>query len=333
MKRIPPLRLVAIALVFYGCCLPVNAEDYNPLAVANGFKPATRDLTVQDKDRDRDIPLKVYLPASRNAEAVLLFSHGLGGNREGSSYLGQHWAARGYVAAFVQHPGSDDAVWKRSGTLGQRLQTLKAAGNARNFLLRVRDISSVLDQLEKWNKADDHKLQGRLDLTKVGMSGHSFGARTTQAVSGERFQGGRTTYIDDRITAALAMSPSSPDGEAAAKQAFGSVTIPWMLMTGTNDTAPFGNNSDAKSRLGVFPALPTGDKYELVLFEAEHSAFTDHALRRFAKRRDPNHHRAILAISTAFWDVHLRSDTTAQTWLDGPGPRKVLQKDDRWQQK
>lgn len=333
MKRIALLRLLTITVVFCSRCLSAGAEDYNPLAIADDFKPATLDLTVQDKARDRDIPLKVYLPASRVAEPVVLFSHGLGANREGSSFLGRHWAARGYVAVFLQHSGSDDALWKSDGTLRERLQAFKAAANARNFVLRVQDVSSVLDQLETWNKADGHGLQSRLDLKKVGMSGHSFGALTTQAVGGQKFRGGRNSGIDDRVIAALPMSPSIPEGEAA-KEAFSSVGIPWMLMTGTNDTDPFGNNSDATSRLGVFPALPPGDKYELVLFEAEHLAFTDIApRRRRAKPRNPNHHHVILALSTAFWDVHLRSNTAAETWLHGSGPRTVLQKDDRWQKK
>ena len=41
----------------------------------------------------------------------------------------------------------------------------------------------VLDQLEEWNKDSKHELHGRLDLKHIGMSGHSFGAVTTQAVN------------------------------------------------------------------------------------------------------------------------------------------------------
>ncbi|NLC82242.1 MAG: dienelactone hydrolase, partial [Lentisphaerae bacterium] len=47
----------------------------------------------------------------------------------------------------------------------------------------------------------------------------------------------------------------------------------------------------------------------------------------------PNHHRAILALSTAFWDTHLRGDDAARAWLTGDGPRSVLEKNDRWQRK
>ena len=128
------------------------------------------------------------------------------------------------------------------------------------------------------------------------------------------------------------MSPSGPRRGGDPAQAFGGVNIPWMLLTGTKDTAPIGE-ADVASRLSVFPALPVGGKYELVLFNAEHSAFTDRALPGDSQPRNPNHHRSILAVTTAFWDAYLRDDQGARKWLDGDGPRKVLDKDDRWQRK
>jgi hypothetical protein len=82
----------------------------------------------------------------------------------------------------------------------------------------------------------------------------------------------------------------------------------------------------------VYPNLPAGiDRYELVLKDAEHSAFTDRPLPGDKEQRNPNHHRAILALSTAFWDAHLRGDESARAWLHGPGARSVLEEGDRWQ--
>jgi hypothetical protein len=100
-------------------------------------------------------------------------------------------------------------------------------------------------------------------------------------------------------------------------------------MTGTRDTAPIGGQSVA-SRLAVYPALPRGARYELVLHDAAHSAFGDRALAFERAPRNPNHHRAILATSTAFWDAWLDGDARARAWLDGDGPRGVLEPADRW---
>jgi hypothetical protein len=55
-------------------------------------------------------------------------------------------------------------------------------------------------------------------------------------------------------------------------------------------------HSTVASRLAIFPALP-GDK----------------------RKRHPNHHRVILALSTAFRDAWLREDNEARAWLDPNG--------------
>jgi predicted dienelactone hydrolase len=305
-----------------------SRADYDPLV--RGAAGTHLDLVVRDEGRSRDIPVRVYLPVAAEKAPVVLFSHGLGGSRENSPYLGEHWSARGYVAVFLQHAGSDDAVWANLPP-AERLAALEREASLRNFLLRVQDVPAVLDQLERWSRTAGHALAGRLDLAHVGMSGHSFGAVTTQAVSGQSFPMGGTRYSDERIRAALALSPSVPrQGDPA--EAFAKVKIPWMLMTGTKDVAPIGN-ADVESRLRVFPSLPPGDKYELVLADAEHSAFGDRPLPGDRQPRNPNHHRAILAVSTAFWDAYLRGDATARAWLQGKGARSILEERDSWQVK
>jgi len=97
--------------------------------------------------------------------------------------------------------GSWLAVWQ-DVPKAQRLLAMRQAASARDFMLRVRDVSIVLNQLEKSNQPGDHALAGRLDLKKVGMSGHSFGAVTTQAVSGpDRRRGHEVPSGDLPVTA------------------------------------------------------------------------------------------------------------------------------------
>jgi len=324
------LSTVAVGLLVCAGQARVAGQAYSPLAISER-RLESLDFTVTDDVRRRDIPIRVYVPEGRTAAPVVLFSHGLGGSREGSAYLGNHWAARGYVSVFLQHPGSDASVWQRAPA-SKRLAVLEQAANLENFLARVQDVRAVLDRLNEWQKTAGHALAGRLDLSRVGMSGHSFGAVTTQAVSGQAFPRAPAPYTDPRIKASIAFSPSSPRGGGDPKVAFGGVRIPWMLMTGTKDVAAIGD-ADVESRLAVFPALPPGGKYELVLQGAEHSAFSDRALPGDKEQRNPNHHRAILALSTAFWDAWLRHDPSARSWLDGDGPRAVLEKNDRWQKK
>lgn len=309
----------------------LHGGGYDPLSPSwtvgndSSFRAEVRDLSVHDATRNRDIPVRIYLPSTNGAAAVVLFSHGLGGSRTGSEFLGEHWAAHGYLAVFVQHPGSDDSVWKDAAP-AERMAAMRKAASLENFLLRVRDIPAVLDQLDVWNKSGP--LAGRMDLTKIGMSGHSFGAVTTEAVSGETFPMSGTKFTDPRIRAAVIFSPSTPVS-TSADRAFGAVKIPWLLMTGTKDTAPIGH-ADVKSRLAVYPVLHGAPKYQVVLNNAEHSAFTDRALPGDREARNPNHHRVILALSTAFWDAYLENNKDALAWLNGAGPRSVIEPADDW---
>ncbi len=318
--------------VCFGLCLSFAAvsrpANYDPLAVGRDFKPVHVDVSIHDAARNRDLPLRIYLPTNTAPEPVVLFSHGLGGTRTGSVFLGEHWAARGYVAVFLQHPGSDDSVWKNE-PLALRMRALPQAASPGNFLLRVHDVPAVINQLEIWNASTNNFLLGRMNLKKIGMSGHSFGGLTTEAVSGETVPLAGQKFTDSRIQAAVVFSPSSPQAGRAEK-AFGAVKIPWLLLTGTKDIAPIGGQNVA-SRLKVYPALPGAPKYEVVLNNAEHSAFTDHPLPGDREPRNPNHHRVILALSTAFWDAFLRDDPAARAWLAGSGPRSVMEPEDRWQ--
>ncbi len=124
------------------------------------------------------------------------------------------------MAVFLQHPGRDDGVWKDK-PVAERMAALKKAASVANFQLRVQDVSAILDQLEAWNKDDKHRLAGRLDPKRIGMSGHSFGAVTTQAISGQKFALGKSV-ADKRIKAAVVMSPSGP-AVGDPKKAFGDV--------------------------------------------------------------------------------------------------------------
>jgi hypothetical protein len=105
-----------------------------------------------------------------------------------------------------------------------------------------------------------------------------------------------------------------------------------MLMTGTKDSSPIGKVSP-ESRLEVYAALPHGGKYQLILNNAEHSVFTERALPGDRQARNPNHHRSILAMTTAFWDACLRNDPNAKQWLKSDAARSVLDKEDAWQYK
>jgi hypothetical protein len=82
-----------------------SGQPYDPLVVESSFHASRCDLTVHDEARNRDIPIRVYLPVTTPAAPVVLFSHGLGGSCAGSAFHGEHWAARGYVSSAFHRNG------------------------------------------------------------------------------------------------------------------------------------------------------------------------------------------------------------------------------------
>lgn len=278
-----------------------------------------------DASRERTVPVKITRVKSTEARPVIVFSHGLGGSRENGVYLAEHWARHGYVAVFVQHPGSDESVWKEAGR-GERFAAMKEAASGRSLLDRLGDIPFVLDQLERWNTDSAHPLHGALDLGHIGMTGHSFGAVTTQAMMGQKYPLGKS-FPDPRLDAFLPMSPSTGRGVSAA-MAFDEIGKPVLCMTGTEDTSVITPETTAASRREVYAALPAGDKYQLVFEGGTHSAFSDAAL--FNEKRFEHHHEAIRMVSTRFWDAYLKGDTAAKAWLRSEKPRteaKLLPED------
>jgi dienelactone hydrolase len=304
-------------------------EAYDPLRLPATSPVQAIELTVDDEARARKIPLRVCLPSATKPAPVVIYSHGLGGSRNGSKFLGQHLAARGYLVVYIQHPGSDDSVW-RNEPLRTRMSSMKSAASAENLKLRCEDVKSLLDQLERWNAKPGHPLADRVAMEHIGMSGHSFGAHTTQAVAGQNFPLIRHKFLDTRIDAAIAYSPSSPPiGDL--KTIFGKVNVPWLLMTGTQDVSPIGGQS-VESRTAVYANLTDAiDKYEVVLFGAEHAVFTDVGARSGNRGTVAEHHRTILALTTAFWDAYLHDDAKAREWLAGDQVKTVLDEKDRWQ--
>ncbi len=284
-----------------------------------------------DATRERTVPLKVYLPKTEKPLPVILFSHGLGGSREASPYLGNHWAAAGYVAVFMQHAGSDETVWK-SAERSERMAAMKEAANFQSSVARYADVPFVIDELEKMNVEEGHPLKGKLDLEHIGMTGHSYGANTTQAVMGQKFPLD-ASFHETRIDAFLPMSPSLHK-RLTPEAAFGHIKYPVLLMTGTKDGSPIDPTTTPESRMQVYAGLPVGDKFHLVLEDAEHFAFSDAGGFRKQDRIE-HHHEAIQVISTRFWDAYLKLDAEAKAALQSDAIRSEanLVEADRWEWK
>jgi len=162
----------------------------------------------KDTARDRIVPVRIDYPAKSDSPLpVVILSHGLGGSRENLKAVSQYWAAHGYVVIHLQHIGSDESAWQGKAPQ-EAIRDLKSAANAKQFALRNEDVKFALDDLVRKNSDKNWPLAGKLDLEKIAMGGHSFGAVTTQAMCGQTYITGKR-YIDPRIKVGIAFSPSA----------------------------------------------------------------------------------------------------------------------------
>ncbi len=276
----------------------------------------------RDAARDRTIPVRIYYPAQGVGPfPVIVFSHGLGGSRDGYRYLGERWASRGYVSVHPQHPGSDRELLKSGHPY---LSASLAAANPKNALDRPKDVSFVIDQLAKLNGQAGFPLKGKLDLSRIGVGGHSFGAYTALASAGRVLQprvGGPIDLADKRIKACVALSAPVKSKERDCP-GYASFKVPCLHMTGTKDDSPIGETPAALRRV-PYDCISGADQY-LVTFEGgDHMVFSGRVVER-PRPNDARFQGLVLVATTAFWDAYLKGDPAAKAYLSGGAFGRLL---------
>ncbi len=278
-----------------------------------------RDEVWRDEQRGRDVPVRIWHPSSGDTLPIVIFSHGLGGTRENYARLGQHWASHGYAVVHVQHPGSDDSIWRDNPRPLESAQ--RAVLDLNNLVDRPRDVSFALDELERRTASEDWPLRARLDLSRVAVAGHSFGAYTALCVAGRDLviplTGARIAFLDARIDCAIAMSPQGKQHERS-NRTWERVAMPVLHMTGTRDESPIRGDTTPAERRIPFDSISNAPQYLLILEGARHNAFGD-SLTDLRGARNPAHDPLILSSSTAFLDAYLRDDAQALAWLRDGG--------------
>jgi len=304
-----------------------------------------------DPARRRELPLRLRWPAGEAPCALVIHSHGLGGSRAGAAVWGEAWQAAGLAVLHVQHPGSDSAVWQDGGLRGlSGLSGLRRAASTSEYLERIADGHFLLDEIERRSRALGPWARVRLDA--IGFSGHSFGARLTQALAGERpSRGGRSEALqraaEPRLRAFIAFSPGFADrsgtDDYSVAQRFGAITRPFLAITGSDDDAMLVGDASNAARRAVYRGLPAGHKAQLVLEGADHMSFGGGTgmperpgrrgglIRRgpHAVELEPRHQRVVAAITSDWWRWRLLGDDAARLRLLRP---EGLTPADLWEQ-
>jgi predicted dienelactone hydrolase len=267
------------------------------------------DMDWHDSARQRPVPVRLYWPAGPSQAAVplVVFSHGIGGSREGYSYLGAHWADHGHASLHVQHVGSDRSLW--AGSLVSVVDRLQAAATVREASERVKDLGFALDCLLD----PGSECAARIDRRRIAVAGHSYGANTSLLAIGARalHQGQVLDFHDPRFTSAVLISAPPFYGQADAATVLEHVAVPTLHVTATDDVIRIpGFYSASSDRLAVYDAVADPRKTLVVYAGGSHSMFTDRSTSG-GVTLNPRIKQATRELTLAFLEGAFEDDTLA----------------------
>ncbi len=317
-RRISALTLSAAlvglgALALNGC---IEAPP-PPLKSEHAYKldrgvHAVRDSREEwfDDHRFRPVPLTIYEPEGKGPFPLIIFSHGIGSDREDYSYLGAQWASHGYVVIHPTHLGTDLSALFNGPGLARAL--LEVVSDCVNRINRAADVTFILDQLER-----DADWQARIDPDRIGIAGHSFGAHTALTAIGQQSalcDGLLGDLSDARVKAAVAISPQGEGVLGLEAASWARMTRPCLSIYGTLDVDFVV--TDPATRRAAFDRCPAPHQYLVTITGANHLSFTDFSLLLPESSAHQAAHDYTSMSSTAFFDAHLRGEQAAQDWLE-----------------
>ena len=253
-------------------------------------------VSFEDRDRDRTIPVELYWTGKTQGPLVVL-SHGFGADRFFLDYIGKHLASHGITVVSVEHPGSN------LNALVDLPVDLEAAENpsrilpAQEFIDRPKDVSFVLDQLERLNRRSVFYRE-RFRTEEVSIIGHSLGGYTGLALAGAKLdlrslksfckniqplgvspadwlqcaavdlEEQQADLTDSRIKQVIAMNTLT--GQLFGETGLSEVTVPTLLLTGTKDSV----TPTLDQQLNAFTQL-SGEKYLLAVIGGTHLSVGD----------------------------------------------------------
>ena len=342
MTRLLRMTLTVMALWLSACADEVPLPHAEPLSVERsvveslyGAAPGAfnvvsrRDLLLPEDGDARELPFNLYYPDAQGPFPVLLFSHGNWSNRDSYDRLINHWVSHGYVVVAPDHLDCCGMARGIFNSLRYGQYGLIAA--------RIDDLTRLLDAVPSLTDVEP-ALQGKLDTTRIAMTGHSFGAFSAQQFGGAAaLDPDSDSYVgalDTRMKAIVALSPPGPMFDVITERSWDALTLPNLATTGTWDIQP-GFWPDWRDHLMSFKAGTSEDKFALVVEGADH--FLGNLICRLEREAQPQDDALLMvrATTTAFLDHYVKGKPAVPTlfaagWLDATtaGFARVLTRDD-----
>lgn len=284
-----------------------------------------RGVAEDDARGGRPVPYKIYHPASSDIRGddapypLIVWSHGLGGSRDGAGFIARFLASHGYIVCNIQHRGTDTILWE--GKEGHPWDNIRKAHIPRSATIdRFRDVPFFLDQLpllrEKHADAFAHA-----DMDVIGMSGHSFGAMTTQIMAGQGFPdetGALFRMREARFRAGILYSPVPIRHLSGASDddIYGTIDLPLFHMTGTDDASPVEKFTYELRRI-LYAHSHLADRHMLVMQDGDHMVYNGSRGQLDDNPKREVHEIIVKIAALAYWDMYLKNDEAARIFLTG----------------
>ena len=269
-----------------------------PDSVVEGVDQAQIDSAIDELfTRPRQSYIDAPLASGINSLPVVVMSHGDAGSRYNMESACEYLAAHGYLVIAPEHTGNspfsmtsrdpelntllrdvipflnEDGTYGSLEQYGQTYTPLirdrsdpQAMVNLDNSLLqRVNDLRATLVELDKMNTQG--RFENRLDLSKIGLMGRSFGGTTTLAALAleERFTAGVAVVplVTPDFRSSLPTEILKPAGQDSVilnfdgPAALHTINKPTMLLSGAEDSLIIGVGAELAKATGA--TLPTPD--------------------------------------------------------------------------
>jgi len=262
---------------------------------------------------DRTVKYKIYYPdiQSDSPLPTVVWSHGLGGTQDGAGFIARFLASHGYIHIHIGHEGTNDSLWR--GKPGHPWDNIRKAkipwADVKN---RYLDVPYTIEQLKTVD------LPVAIDMDKLGMSGHSFGALTTQIISGQLTGNPEPEDLsDNRFIASIAYSPvPNIRIPLPAEQVYSAIKLPMMYLSGSEDHSPLDGNiqlgrDEIFDHAGGSHAMQLSvilDKADHMVFNGSRGQLPDYDGMDLNKDQ-------IKILALAWWDCYLKNDANAGHWL------------------
>ena len=307
------------AMLLLAACTGMSQKETNwsepgPYAVSKNDG-----LILNDPIQDRDVHMRISWPAKtadNGPYPVVVFSHGAFCYPQQYMRVTDFWASHGYIVISPDHLDSPNGPKMRPVDIPKMLVS------------RTRDMSFVLDSLTDI-EVQIPELAGQIDHTRAAVAGHSFGGMIAMLKTGLKMEsqvdGASVDLTDDRFTAAVVMSgvgqmkpmKGLPQVPTMSADAFSGLKTALIASGGTLDEGNVGTGEifPWEWRMSPYRLAPAGDKYEVVVENADH--YLGGLICRDNKggEDDPVAVEVVRSAQTAFLDAYIKQNQAALGWL------------------